>query len=522
MKEQVTNVAKSISQFWKAMEKKKRITIACIVAGVILVAVILTAILNRPNYVVLYSNLDKSEATEIASIIGDLKVDAQVKSDGTILVPKESENNIRMQLATKGYPKSGYSYDIWTKNVGMFTTDSQQKELKKMQLQERLAATIGELDGIDKAVVTLDIPEKSNTVISTTKSVPSASVVVHLNTGVTLGANQISGITHVVMKSISGLDEANISVVDQNANLLIAGDGNMDDITVEQKRLQFKLNFENQLAANALTLLEPAYGADGVRLKLNSVMNFDKKVSEGTTHTPSVGDSGMLEHEDWSSAYGKDDTSNGIVGVEPNADGSYPTLDGKDDGIRWAEGSGSRNYLVNTLKEQIEKNGAHVENVTVSVVVYKSSITENERQSIMETVANATGTAVKYVSVQNLPKFKDTPEGLPTLDKPFLFGLSLKQALIYIAVALAVVFAILILISVLVSKKAKKKKKLALEAAQAEELAQKQAAEIQKITDVPDTKEQAVRREIGDFAKNSPEIAAQLLKSWLREDGDKK
>lgn len=522
MKEQVAKVTKSITQFWKAMEKKRKITIACIVAGVILVAVILAIILNRPNYVVLYTNLDNSEATEIASMIGDLKVDAQVKSDGTILVPKASENHIRMQLATKGYPKSGYSYDIWTKNIGMFTTDSQQKELKKMQLQERLAATIGDLEGIEKAVVTLDIPEKSNTVISTTKSVPSASVVVHLKTGVTLGANQISGITHVVMKSIAGLEESNISVVDQNANLLIAGDGSADDITVEQKRLQFKFNFENQLAQNALNLLVPAYGQDGVRLKLNSVMNFDKKVSEGTTHTPSVGDSGMLEHEDWSSAYGKDNTSGGTVGVGPNADGSYPTLDNNGKDNLWAEGSGSRNYLVNTLKEQIEKNGVYVENVTVSVVIYKSSLTENERQSIMETVANATGTPAKFVSVQNLPKFTDTPDGLPPIDKPFLFGKSLKQVLIYLAIALAIVFGIIILITVLASKKAKRKKKLALQAIAEAEKEKQQAAEVQKISDVPDTKEQAVRREIGDFAKNSPEIAAQLLKSWLREDGDKK
>jgi len=35
-----------------------------------------------------------------------------------------------------------------------------------------------------------------------------------------------------------------------------------------------------------------------------------------------------------------------------------------------------------------------------------------------------------------------------------------------------------------------------------------------------ETKEAAVRREIGEFAQNSPEIVAQLLKSWIREEAD--
>ena len=33
-----------------------------------------------------------------------------------------------------------------------------------------------------------------------------------------------------------------------------------------------------------------------------------------------------------------------------------------------------------------------------------------------------------------------------------------------------------------------------------------------------ETKQAAVRREIADFAHSSPEIVAQLLKSWLREE----
>ena len=523
MKDQVGNILKSIQQYWKSQEKKRKIIFVSVLAGIIVFAVVLTMILNRPNNVVLFSSLEQSEASEIVSMIKDMNVDAEVKSDGTILVPKDQENKLRVELATKGYPKSGYSYDIWSNNVNMFTTDSQKKEVAKMQLQERLQATIGEFEGIDKAIVTLDIPEQSNTVISTNNSEPSASVVVHLKAGVKLTTNQISGITRLVMKSISGLKEENVSVVDQNANLLIAT-GDTDDsesLVLETKRLQFKNAFEAQLKNAAKSLLIKSYGQDNVEVSVNATFNYDKKVSDNTQYTPSVGDSGMVQHEDASSAWGNDGEPNGVVGVESNADGTYPTVDESSSGSAWGESSKSTTYLVNTLKEQTEKNGVYVEDVKVSVVLYKDTLSEDEQQKVISTVANATGTKPEFVSVQNLPAFETKPGEVPTLTQNFIFGLSLEKFIIYAAVVVALLFVIMLTL-VILRRKSRKKKAMKL----AEELAAAQAAQEQVVVDIKklsekpvETKEAVIRREIGDFAKNSPEIAAQLLRSWLREEG---
>ena len=35
-----------------------------------------------------------------------------------------------------------------------------------------------------------------------------------------------------------------------------------------------------------------------------------------------------------------------------------------------------------------------------------------------------------------------------------------------------------------------------------------------------ETKETVIRREISEFAKNSPDIVAQLLKNWMKEEGE--
>ena len=178
---------------------------------------------------------------------------------------------------------------------------------------------------------------------------------------------------------------------------------------VDKERLKFKNEFEDTIADKILSLLQPSYGTDGVNVAVTADFNYDKKVSDDVKYTPSVGDNGMIQHQDESSASGQDTPDGGTVGVEPNADGTYPTEDSTTDGTSWQESSKSTDYLVNTLKEQTEKKGYSVEEVTVSVIVYKNNMTEEEKTKIMNTVSKASGTEAGNVSVENLPKFEDKP-----------------------------------------------------------------------------------------------------------------
>ena len=82
--------------------------------------------------------------------------------------------------------------------------------------------TIESLEGVKTAIVTLDIPESKNTVISTTTQKSRASVTVHLEEGKSLKNDQIKGITRLVMMSVSDLTEENITIADGTGKLLIA------------------------------------------------------------------------------------------------------------------------------------------------------------------------------------------------------------------------------------------------------------------------------------------------------------
>ena len=90
--------------------------------------------------------------------------------------------------------------------------------LKQSQEIELAARSISEIDYVTSARVHLAIPEKSVFVRDTAPV--TASVFVQLLEGRTLDTTQVKAITHLVSSSVPGLNEANVTIVDQFGKLL--------------------------------------------------------------------------------------------------------------------------------------------------------------------------------------------------------------------------------------------------------------------------------------------------------------
>lgn len=536
-KEQVTKLLTSFRQFWDAQEKKRKIAYIAIIVAIILIAVIVAAILNRKEYTVLYEGLDTAEASEIVSQIQELGYEVSLKSDGSVVVPKGTEDKLTMEMALQGYPKSNLTYDLYTNNVDMFSTESEKREYARMALENRLSAVISSLEGVEKATVTLSIPEQQNTVITTVKKEPSASVVVYLGKNVVLTNEQIEGIRHIVQMSYVGLKEENISIVDSYGIPQIEKETSVDVVADVTKKLAFKTNLENTIKEKILELLRPIYGDDGVSVAVNMVLDFDSKVSEKTDYTPEGNtNSGVLQHGDATEASGGTTVDGGVVGVETNADDTYPTGDTNGNGA-WTENSLSNTYLVDTYKEQVEKAGYDIESLSIAVVVYTDYISEAQRQDLVRLVANAGSVnpdlADSVVTVTNFAKF-DANLGNDVSVPVYLFGLTFNQLIVAGAILL-ILLIVLIVVLIITSSSAKNKRRkfeeqvLAASMADAEEGREitdtfnigldGQPVEIPSLTnEATDTKDVVIRREITDFARNSPEIVAQLLKNWMKEE----
>lgn len=536
MKEQLSKLTTSFKQFWEAQEKKRKIAYIAILVAIVLIAAIVVIILNKKDYTVLFEGLEASEASEIVTAIQDLGYDVTLKSGGTIMVPAGTENVLTMEMAMKGYPKSTINYNLYTNNIDMFTTSSQEREYARMALEERLSAIVGTFEGVQKATVTISIPEQKNTVISSLRQDPTAAVTVYLTPDYKLTDKQIVGIRNTVRNGCVGLTDDNISIVDGYGIPQIEGENEIDVIADETRKFAFKTNLENSIKNKILELLMPVYGDDGVSVAVNMVLNFDKKVSENTDYSADGnGNTGVLQHGDASEASGGTTADGGVVGVETNADDTYPTGDTNGTGA-WTENSVSNTYLVDTYKEQIEKAGYTIDGLSISTVVYTDYISEAQRLDLVNLVANAGGVnptvAQDVVTVTNFPKFgADTATDTAPV---YLFGLTLNQ-LIAAAAILLILLIVVVVVLIITSRNAKNKRAKfeqqilaseALAGADGEpivdtftmDLDGTSPADIPSLSAEEDTKEVAIRREISDFAKNSPEIVAQLLKNWMKDE----
>ncbi len=539
MNEKLTKTVTTVKEYWGRQTKRtKGIYIGGLIA-VLVIAIVAVVLLNRKEYVTLYEGLETSEAAQIVALIEEAGYECTMKSGGIITVPKGTESDIAMTLAMQKYPKSTINHDIYTANVGMFTAESEKREYIRMDSEARLSAAIASLDGVEDAVVTLNLPEQKNTVINAYVQEPSASAVIYLEDGVKLTNEQIEGITFLI-KSAHGIKEENIDLVDDNGLLLLSEDTPIDVVADETRKLRFKNDLEAQIKQKIEALLLPAYGEGGFSAAVNMVLNFDSKVSEDTVYTPSTDDErGMLQHTDAEQASGYATAYGGVQGVETNADDTYPTGDTNGNG-QWTENSVSSSYLVNTYKEQVEKAGYVIDGLSISVVIYTDYLPDTTRQELVRAVANTATVNPELVNdvvtVTNLQKFN------PNIEedvKTFLFGLTLDQLVILGAILLAI---LLILIIVLVSISSKnKKRRRSFEKTLLEQHAPDGDEPLVDrfftlgddniaATEIPsllsdegmETKETIIRRELAEFAHHSPEIVAQLLRGWLKEEEDNK
>ncbi|MDE6132261.1 MAG: hypothetical protein K2G04_02630 [Oscillospiraceae bacterium] len=542
MNERIEKVVKSVKTTWESQDKKHRaiyLGLAASLVVIIVAAIIITANLNKKEYITIYQGLETAEASEMVSIIQGLNYDVRLLNGTDISVLQGTENDIVMQLALQNYPKSGKNYALST-DTGMFDTESQSELSYQIDTQNRLAAQLSEMEQIAAAEVNISIPKQKNTVISAVREYPKASVKLTLDGIDKLSNKQITGIKNLVKMTVTGLTDDNVEIIDNyGIPQIIDLEADYDQVVQETKKFAFKTQIEESIEESILGMLIPAYGEDGAYVAVNiGLLNSDNQVSEEVNYTgdSNNGAAGVLSHADGTDASGGTTVNGGVVGVEGNADDTYPTGDTNGTGA-WSENSFSNTYLVDTFKEQIEKDGYRIEDLSVSVVVYTDYLAETTRLGLIDAAGKAASIRPEFyddlVSVINLPKFESTFE-LEPAEPTYLFGLTFNQLVLVGAILLILLIALFVIMAIISGNAKKQRKEFEKQIIETSGLVgvdgeepvdmfvlsdTDMGVEVPSLTDEQiETKEVVIRREITEFANHSPEIVAQLLKSWIKSE----
>ncbi|MDE3207442.1 MAG: flagellar M-ring protein FliF [Pseudomonadota bacterium] len=240
---------------------------------------------NKPQWRVLYSNLNNRDGGNIINALSQLNVPYKMAEGGSaILVPSNDVYNTRLKLASKGLPRGSVVGFELLDNQKLGTSDFIEQVDYQRALEGELDRTISSISAVSAARVQLAIPRPS--VFVSEQESPSASVLVSLYPGRTLGAGQVAGIERLIAASVPQLEAKNVTVVDQNGEVLSQPQGTSDGVNLNADQLDYVGQVEQALANRIQAIIAPIVGRNNVRAAVTADLDFSRMEQTAETFQP--------------------------------------------------------------------------------------------------------------------------------------------------------------------------------------------------------------------------------------------
>lgn len=527
MGEKIKKIAAAAKQRWSSISRKIKILLgAGILAVVVALAIVIAVVSNQP-YATLFADLNQTDMSAILTYLSDNGITEYKVEDDTILVPQNQEASLKAKVLQAGYPSSGYGYDTFFDNVGSLTTESERNQVTLYALQDRMQAVIRNFDGVKDAAVFLTPGEDSTYVLDSSNKVEaSATVTVTMEDGKTLTDNQVKAIRNLVSNGLAGLSVENVSIEDTYGNPYTLSDDFTDLQNTSELKLKLEEQWNNNIRTRVMQTLLPLYGEGNVQVSVNTVVDVDRTYTDSTNYTQEEdaegNDDSIIGSQIWENQVvrGEDTATGGAAGTESNADlNTYVTEQVQPDGTEQViSSSGQNDYLVDTEKQQVERTAGYIRDVMVSVTINQAVAGSTDTADLYSHVGRAAGIAqadqAEKISILVAP-FYEKPAPTPVVPG------EMPGWAIYAAIGGGVLFLVLLIVILIISRlRAKKRRKLAEEMAETAAAVAAVAPVAVPKTDIMEMeteKSMELRQDVRKFAEENPEIAAQMVKNWLRE-----
>lgn len=267
------NPLDTLRELWQRLTLNQR---ALLIIGVGLIVAISAAAVSyttRPVMATLYSGLESKDAAAVADQLRDEKVPFDVTSDGTIKVPQQHVNTLRLTFAEKGIPHSGeLGYELFDKpQLGL--TDQLQKLNQRRAIEGELARTMSSIEGVENARVHLVQPEQR--LFKEDQKPATASVVLSLKPGFTMSKKQVAALTTLTAYAVEGLDPEHVTIMDSDGNPLT--NGPRDALAgLSSTQLEMQTLVEQELERKAQSLLSDVVGQGRSRVEVTAKLNWNR------------------------------------------------------------------------------------------------------------------------------------------------------------------------------------------------------------------------------------------------------
>jgi flagellar M-ring protein FliF len=255
------------------------------IAAVIAVMVVFWLWSQQPDYRVLYSNYSDKDGGAIVAELEKMNVPYKFSDGGNaILVPAAQVYQARLKLASDGLPKGGNAGFELLENQKFGVSQFVEQVNFQRALEGELERSVQSISAVEGAKIHLAIPKA--TVFVRDQQKPTASVLLNLRGGRSLDAQQVGAIVHLVASSVPDLPTANVTVVDQNGNLLSDTSKKMGANNLDATQIKYIDDMQQSIVKRVESIIAPIVGAKNVRAESSVEIDFASVEQAAESYKP--------------------------------------------------------------------------------------------------------------------------------------------------------------------------------------------------------------------------------------------
>lgn len=536
MADKLKEIPGKILEWWNKFTSRQKTIIIAIAAVVVFTFAIVVFTFTKPNYTRLGSYENSSTAAKVVEILNGAGVTHRESADAlTVEVLTTQLAQANLAIAAEGYVPDGMPKYSDSVDIGMSTTSADRNNQYQEYLGEYMAGMfVAGSPLVKEAWVQVTLAHDSGR-LSDTRQESYASIHVTVDEDFT-SANAVA-MAKSAATFLGNKSTANITIVDQNFNILFAGGDDYSSMGVANSLQELQNQASLWMTNQVRKVLLGTRQYDMIEVSSHLEVDFNTYTKQVTEYSaPDGRDNGLVIHEDIYSS----ESTNGVTGIPGTDSNDEDTPDYMNPDVSSGSSSsserssdyqvnksdtltnspaGSINYANSSVSvAMVRYRDYHEENVKKQGLLdggitweeFKESNRESVRQEVDEEfyrmVANASGISQDKVTIiaYEEPRFFDKK------------GFDISATDILSIVMIVLILALLVFV-ILRSMGPRKKPEEEEPELSVEDMLQSTPPE-STVEDIDLEAKSETRKMVEKFVDENPEAAANLLRNWLNED----
>ena len=369
---------------------------------------------QQPEYRVLFSNFSDRDGGAIVAELEKMNVPYKyAEGGGAVLVPADRVHDARLKLASQGLPKGGNVGFELMENQKLGSSQFVEQVNFQRAMEGELARSIESVSSVQAARVHLAMPKDS--IFVSEQKAATASVLLNLHPGRILDPQQVSAIVHLVASSVPDLPPKNVTIVDQNGNLLSDTSKQASASGMDPSQIKYVQELQQSVVKRIESIISPIVGPGNVRAEATADVDFSRSEQAVESYKPNQTPDAMAirSQQTSESLNGAGNAASGVPGAltnqppvpatapitapvgkpgknaAPAAPAPVPTSTHKDATV---------NYEVDKTIQYVQQGIGGLKRLSVAVVInYKKVVDKNGKESMKPLTADETAQVTNLV-----------------------------------------------------------------------------------------------------------------------------